>query len=374
MTPFPQRFSPGPLRVGVIGCGFFAPNHVRSWMSIPEVAIAALCDRRLQRTQCLAAELGLQLPHFEDAAQMIDQSAPDFLDIITTPESHPALVTLAAQKGLPAIVQKPMAIRFQDARQMVEAMEAASLPFMVHENARFQTPVIRLAEIIRSGQIGRPVYAHISFRTAHDIYAGQPYLAEEKRFVLTDVGVHILDVARFLLGDVERVYCEMQSVRPEIAGEDMASVLLRHVSGAISVVEGSYASPLPKENFPQTLITVEGTNGSVCLEPDYQIAVRSCSESWRFDAAPTPPSWGVSPWQVVQDSVVQTQRHWVQCLRTSTQPDTSGRDNLKTLALVEAAYLSAKRATAVRLQDLIPSSTGRCFLPKIQSTIVDQCK
>ena len=130
---------------------------------------------------------------------------------------------------------------------MVETMEAAHVPLMVHENYRFQAPIAAVAEVVRSGEIGRPVYAHIASRTAHDIYKGQPYLAAEKRLILADVGVHVLDVARFLLGEVERVYCETQRVRPGLSGEDMATVLLRHICGAISVVECSYASALPEE-------------------------------------------------------------------------------------------------------------------------------
>jgi D-apiose dehydrogenase len=340
--------SPKPLRVGIVGCGFFAANQVRAWVSMPQVAIAALCDRQLDRAERLASALGLDVPRFADAAEMVNQVAPDFLDIITTPETHPALVALSAAKGVPAVVQKPMALRLADAKVMVGAMETAHLPFMVHENARFQAPVLALAEILRSGEIGRPVYARLAFRTAHDIYAGQPYLAAQKRFVLTDVGVHVLDVARFLLGEVERVYCEMQRVRPGIAGEDMATVLLRHVSGALSVVEGSYASPLPEEYFPQTLITVEASEGSVCLEPGYQVAVRNRKGVRRLDATPAAPPWAKPPWHVVQDSVRRTQEHWVQCLRAGTEPQTSGRDNLKTLALVEAAYRSAECTTAVR--------------------------
>ena len=278
----------------------------------------------------------------------MDTVAPDFLDIITTPETHPALVALAAERQLPAIVQKPMTLALDQAKNMVEAMEAAHLPFMVHENFRFQAPIATLSEIVCSGAIGQLVYAHIAFRTAYNIYKGQPYLATEKRLVLADVGVHVLDVTRFLLGEAERVYCETQSVRPNIAGEDMATVLLRHISGAISVVECSYASALPEENFPQTLIVVEGSSGSVRLGPNYQIAVRSRDGLRQFGASPASPPWGVPPWRVVQDSVRRTQEHWIECIHAGIEPQTSGRDNLKTLALVEAAYCSAASGTTVR--------------------------
>ena len=124
---------------------------------------------------------------------MVDKVALDFLDIITTPATHPTLVALAANRKVPAIVQKPMALSLEEGKTMVEMMEAAHLPLMVHENYRFQAPIAAVGEIVRSGVIGQPVYGHIASRTAHDIYKGQPYLAAEKRLILADVGVHILD-------------------------------------------------------------------------------------------------------------------------------------------------------------------------------------
>ena len=336
------------LRVGVIGCGFFAVNQVRAWASFSDVFIAALCDCHSERADRLASELQLDVPTFADAAEMADKVALDFLDIITTPATHPALVALAANRKVPAVVQKPMALSLEEAKTMVEMMEAAHLPLMVHENYRFQVPIAAVGEVVRSDEIGQPVYAHIASRTAHDIYTGQPYLAAEKRLILADVGVHILDVARFLLGEAERVYCETQRVRPGLSGEDMATVLLRHTCGAISVVECSYASALPEENFPQTLIVVEGSSGSVRLGSGYQIVVRSRDVVRQFDASPASPPWAVPPWHVVQDSVRRTQKHWIECIRAGIEPQTSGRDNLNTLALMEAAYDSAASGASVR--------------------------
>jgi predicted dehydrogenase len=337
-----------PIRVGIIGCGFFAPNHVNSWVQMPGVEIAALCDLNEERARQLADRTGLKAPVFADVTRMIDQTKPDFIDIITSPETHPDLVAFAAEHRIPAIVQKPMSLDFAASRKMVESMDEANLPFMVHENFRFQSPIREVGKIVRSGEIGKPTYAMISFRTGYDIYAGQPYLAKVKRFVLLDLGVHVLDVARYLLGEAERVHCEVQSVKPGIAGEDMASMLVRHINGAMSVVECSYASPLADEPFPETMISVEGTDGAVTLSAGYNIAVRSGTKVRRLNADAKVLPWASKPWHVVQDSVLRTQEHWLDCFRRGVESEISGRDNLATLALVEASYESVAKKTAVR--------------------------
>jgi predicted dehydrogenase len=101
---------------------------------------------------------------------------------------------------------------------MVAACETAGVSMMVHENFRFQSPMLEVRHVLAGGAIGEATWARISWRTGYDIHAGQRYLARDERFILLDIGVHVLDLARVLLGEVERVYCERQSVGAGIAG------------------------------------------------------------------------------------------------------------------------------------------------------------
>jgi D-apiose dehydrogenase len=232
-----------PLRVGLIGCGFFAENHLAAWSSMDNVVLAAVCDIDLEKARS-AAERHKAGAYYGDAAEMLARERLDFVDIATTMESHASLVALAARRKLPTIVQKPLAPSFEDCVAIVEGTRAAGIPFMVHENTRFLKPVRKIREVIDSGAIGKPTWARVSFRTGHNIYGKQPYLAKVENFVLLDLGVHMLDVARFLMGEASRLYCQTQSIKPGIRGEDMATILLQHESGATSVVEASYASPV----------------------------------------------------------------------------------------------------------------------------------
>ena len=151
-----------------------------------------------------------------------------------------------------------------------------------------------------------------------------------------------------LIGEVERVFCETQSVRPGIAGEDAATVMLRHVNGAVSVVDCSYATKRDPDPFPEVLLEIEGRRGSLILSPGLELRVTSDGTTTVHSLRTPLLPWTSEPWHVTQESVLNTQRHWVECLRSGREPDTSGRDNLKTYALVEAAYESAKAHRAVR--------------------------
>jgi len=252
---------------------------------------------------------------------------------------------------VPTIVQKPFAPTWDDCVAMVGACKAAGVPLMVHENFRFQTPLSAVRRVVESGEIGRLHFGRVSLRTGYDIIAGQPYLAEEERFIILDLGIHVLDMARVYFGEAETIYAQTQQIRPNIKAEDMATMMLRHRSGATSIVDCSYSSNVLPDPFPQTFVHIEGSRGSVRLVDGFHMLVNS-DDVMRHETVRNPLlPWTSEPWHTAQESVLTTQRHWVACLRTGRTPETSGEDNLRTYALVDAAYQSAaeRRAVAPRV-------------------------
>ena len=336
------------LRVAVIGCGYFATNHLNAWTHLDGVEIAAVCDLDEAKAR-LTAERFKVGRWFTDAAEMLRATRPDFVDVVTTMPSHRRLVTLCAAERVPVIVQKPFAPTYSDCVAMVEACRVAGVPLMVHENFRFQAPLRRVRNVLETGVIGTPLWGHISFRTGQDVKAPQPYLYDEERFIILDLGVHVLDVARFFLGEVDTVFARHRRVDPRIRGEDMATVMLGHKNGATSVIDFTYESRKLPDYASQTLVSIEGTAGAVELGPDFQLGITANGKLTVENASNPLPRWKTdAPWHVAQDSVYLTQAHWLDTFRQGREPETSGQDNLKTYAIVEAAYESAATGRAVR--------------------------
>jgi D-apiose dehydrogenase len=336
------------LRGALIGCGFFAANHLHAWRDISGATIVAICDRNTERLADYGNKFGIQ-SRYTDAADLFAREKLDFVDIATTVDTHRVLVEMAAQHRVPVICQKPFARSMEDAQAMVRACAAAGVPLMVHENFRWQTPIQAVADVITSGRIGRPFFARVSFRSAYDVFSSQPYLAKGERFIIEDLGIHILDIARFLLGDAIRITGSTQRVNQTICGEDVATMLLDHASGATSVVDCSYATRLAAEPFPETLVEVDGSEGSIRLGQGYQMVVTSREGVEIKNVEPVLLPWATRPWHNIQESVFAIQSHWIECLRQQREPATSGRDNLRTLGLVEAAYQSAAASQTIDL-------------------------
>lgn len=333
------------LHGAAIGCGYFSANHLHAWQEVDGAEIVAVCDHRRDRAREYSMRFGID-GVWTDPGRMLAGTDLDFVDIVTRPETHRELVELAASQGLHVICQKPMAPGLDDGRLMVETCRAAGVHFMVHENFRWQLPMRAVREA--SEEVGPLDFARISFRTGFDVYSRQPYLARDERFIVYDLGVHLLDLTRFFVGEIERLHCEMSRVNPRIRGEDVATILLRARNGAQVVVDLSYGSKPVEDHFPQTLVLLEGRHGSVDLGPDFRLSVRSPTGRDERVVTPVKRDWTTPPGEAIQDSVVHLQQHWVDCLRGDRTPETSGDDNLKTLELVFGAYESAETGAPFR--------------------------
>lgn len=339
------------VRVALVGCGFFARNHLHSWQDLRAegVELVAVCDIDPAKAEAAAREFGV--PHwYTDLAGMLAAERIDLLDIATRMDTHRVLVEKAVAAGIGTIVQKPFAPNWDDAVAMTRAAERAGVFLAVHENFRFQAPMRRVRAVLQSGEIGLPSWARISFRTGYDLYKTQPYFYDEERFIILDLGVHTLDLARVFMGEVERLSAETQRRNPKVKAEDTGTVLLRHVSGAVSVVDFTYESRKQPDPFPETLLEIEGPNGAIVVEAGLKMRVTSGSTTREEDIGAELLLWTSRPWHVAQESVLATCRHMLESFRAGRPAETSAADNLKTFALVEAAYESAATGRAVRPQ------------------------
>lgn len=339
------------LRGGVIGAGFFSGNHLNAWRMVDGAEITALCDTDPDRLATMGDTFDISA-RYSDAAEMLEREDLDFVDIITTVPSHRALVELAIGQDVHVICQKPFAENLEDARAMVMAAEHAGKTLMVHENFRWQSAVRSVIDIVREGTIGTPFFCRAAFRSGYDVFSGQPYLAEGERFIIEDLGIHVLDIVRAVMGDVARVAAHTNRINPNIKGEDVATILLSHDNGMSSVVDCSYATQRQPETFPETLLEVDGDKGSLYLKAGYRLEIHTGGSVENRDLSPPLFDWAERPWHNIQESVFTIQKHFAECLKNGAAPETSGADNLKTLTLVEAAYQSAAKGRTIETNDL----------------------
>lgn len=275
---------------------------------------------------------------------MLAQERPDFVDIITRPETHQPLVELAAGSRVAIMCQKPLAPTFQEARRLVETAAAEDVRLMVHENFRFQPWHRELKRLLNDGVTGRRLHS-IACRTRmgdgwqDNAYADrQPYFRTMPRFLLHETGVHFIDTFRYLAGEIDGVYAELRRLNPAIAGEDSGVVICEFASGARGLWDANRYNEAacrdPRYTFGQFLIEADG--GSIRLDEDGRMTIQPLGQRPRLH------EYHPSQQGFADDCVLATQRHFVDALRSGTPFETSGTDYMQTLRVVEAAYESAR--------------------------------
>ncbi len=343
---------PSIARFAVFGAGFWTPYQLAGWREVGGVECVGIYNRTRDKAAAIAARFGI--PRVYDSPErLLDEARPDFVDNITEIGGHVPLSLLCAARRVPCICQKPLAPTLAAARRLVSAFRRARTPLFVHENWRWQAPMRALRAALASGSIGTPLRARLTMVSGFDVFANQPALAALERFILMDIGTHLLDVARVLFGEAHAVSCLTSRTLPHVAGDNVATVLLS-MGGARThvIVELGYAgTPLDAahEVFPQTLALVEGSRGSIELAGGYRLRVTT-RRGTRVTRHPPPRYDWVDPrYAVAQASIVPCAADLLKGLRGRRGGETTGADNLETLRLVFAAYDSAATGKTVKL-------------------------
>lgn len=327
-----------PLRFAVIGTGFWSTFQIAAWKELEGVELVAVYNKTKKKAEEVAKRFSV--PKVCDSIEQLLQEPLDFVDIITDVSTHKKFTVTVANKGIHVICQKPMAPSLEDAKEMVETCREKKVKLFIHENFRWQAPIRAVKQAMDLGVIGKPFKAKVSFCSAFPVFDNQPFLAELEHFILTDIGSHILDICRFLFGEVKSLYCLTQRVNKKIKGEDVANVLMEMKNGLHCFAEMSYASILEKESFPQTLVVVEGEYGSIHLSNDFELKITSRRKTISSIIKPVYYSWVDPAYAVVHSSIVDCNRDIMSGLEGG-ETETTGDDNFKTVELVWASYESA---------------------------------
>jgi len=327
----------------VVGLGYFSQYHLEAWSRMDDVEIVAVCDQLPERAASVASEWNVPNSG-NDLEVLLSRERPDFVDIITRPDSHLELTRLVAQSGCDIICQKPLTPSYDESQELVQTASSAGVRLMVHENFRFQPWYREMRRLIEDGCIGSRIDTLWQrCRTGDgwqpDAYlARQPYFRDMPRFLIFETGVHFIDTFRYLGGEIEGVYARLRQLNPDIAGEDTATVMFEFANGTVGTWDASRYSAAKNQNPRYTFgeMQVDGEAGTLRLATDGQLTIQRLGEPERLH------EYSPSRENFAGDCVYATQRHFIDCLKTGAEFETSGEQYLRTLTVQEAVYQSAR--------------------------------
>ncbi len=341
-----------PLKGICLGAGYFSQFQYEAWTRIPEVDILAVCNRNQERAQATADKYGIpEVVAWDDLENALDTLNPDFIDIITPPETHMEIVALAAKRGIHVICQKPLAPSLEESAEIVSMAREAGIRFLVHENWRWQPWYREIKRQLDAGAIGSLHSISVQMRMGDgwqsDAYlARQPFFRDYPRLLIYETGVHFLDTFRFLGGEIDSIYARLQKRNPDIAGEDAGQVVATFQSGATAILDSSRYNEADCEDPRYTFgtVRVDGSRGHIELDTDGVLTLKPLGKPAReLEYERTRANFA-------SDCVYALQRHFVDRMADGESFESTGEDYLKTIALVEACYQSHHANQVVAIQ------------------------
>jgi predicted dehydrogenase len=321
-----------PLGVGLIGVGRHGLRYARHILhDLPEASLKAVCRKNPAH--------GLDLPGAEsvtvygDVQALIDDPSVEAIIVVTPPILTRDICRLAVQSGKPLLIEKPLAASGVDAAAMVSDAQQAGVPLMTAQTLRFDSTIQELRK--RRPLIGRSerlqLTSHIEKRETAPGHAD----GYGKRGALLEIGVHMLDLVRFLTGEeVQDVSCTMDRLPPTEPETVVSAQLTTH---------GGTTCLLDIARVPEGRIGLAEWIGS-----QGRLQVDWISHRLRWIGAADSQEWEL----LSSQTVLATLTAFVQSVKHRTPMPITGEDGLRAVEIAEACYRSAEAGGAlVALQE-----------------------
>jgi predicted dehydrogenase len=332
------------VRVGLIGAGGMGAVHAQAWRAAGAEVLAVL-SRNPDSASSLAAHVGAQT--VSSVAELLERV--DVVDICTPTPFHLEYTVLAARAGKHVVCEKPIALTISDAQAMIDACQTANVRLVIAHVVRFFPQYRAAKETVSSGQIGDLGVIRLK-RAAYQPQAqGENWFLDATKSggMIVDLMIHDFDYARWLGGDIERVYARSARATTPSSPGDYALVTLRFTSGAMALIEGGWA--YPKGVF-RTAIDIAGTDGLIEWNSDASSTLRPFLENTVLDGV---PDVGL-PVSILAEDPYETQiRHVKHALETNTPFLVTPQDALEALRIALAARMSLQTGRVVKLEEVL---------------------
>ena len=334
------------LKIAFSGTGHISRVHAQAAQSLAGVELAAVVNHRPESMASYAARFGIsrQYARVED---LLRDGDVDALLVCTPNYLHAPQAIAALKAGAHVMVEKPMALNAEEAKAMLRASEASGAKLMVAHCWRFDEEVNWIKAQVEAGRLGEILRTkgygvHVNWGPAgwfvEARYAGGGALA--------DMGIHAIDVARYLLGDPQplSVYAKLSTDYTDFDVDDSGTIWINWAGGASSIVESGWW--WPHADGPEACAQLYGSGGFAQLFPTrLEIPDRANAVVNAIDPGYPPIREEQCP-QIMYDRQLA---HFIDCIRDDRPPNPGGAEGLVNMSLIDAALESSRSGEVVRL-------------------------
>jgi len=333
------------IKVGVIGLGI-GFGHVDSFSKLPDVEVAAIADLNESRLKGTGDRYKIK-KRYKDYKELLKDTEIDAVSICLPNYLHAPATIEALNSGKHVIVEKPMAMNADEAQQMVETAEKNKKKLMIAVNNRYRTDSQFLKDLVEQGEIGEVYYGEAGWIRRMN-YAGGWFREKAKSGggPLIDLGVHMLDLILYLIGDfdAESVYGVTYTKVANTDVEDIATAIIRLKSGTsvhLMATWECFAPNLYEHNEIQYL-RLYGTEGGAVLHP---LRIHKRIKGRLADMV-----INIRPEEGGKNSRDREIEHFIDCIKNDKTPISSGEQGVKVMKILDAIYKSAETGRDVLIK------------------------
>ena len=358
------------VRVGIVGCGRISVLHEMGYRGRNDARIVAVCDTNKGRAQERAKAWGVSKV-YTDYEDLLADPEVDLVELLVPHHLHADMTVAACQAGKHVSVQKPMALSVAEAERMIAAAKKQGVLLRVYENFVFYPPHVRAKEMIEAGEIGEPqmIRLHVGTGTSktewHVPLSAWVWRFDERKSgggpLIFDHGYHLFSLARYLMGDVARVYAWFDKspvgglVPRQLAQVDAPATIMFQFKSPrrYGVLDFVHTPDMVMDSIyyaDDDRLEVIGEKGIIFVNRCTARTVDLPPLMLFRDGVTKPVPVDRYEWH---DSFVACTRHLIQVLTNGGRPVLDGEEGKAVLQFVLAAHISAREGREVRPDDVI---------------------
>lgn len=325
-----------PISLAVVGCGYWGPNLIRNFRSLPNCQLKAMCDVREERLKHLCS-LYSDVAALTEFHKVLEIPALDAVAIATPVRHHFALAKASLLAGKHTLIEKPMAASSDECEELIDIAERKGLVLMIGHTFLYSAPVRRIAEIVNSGDLGE-----IRYINSRRLNLG---LFQHDINVAWDLAPHDISIILHLLGEFPiSVNCSGNAhVTPKI--EDITNMSLTFGHQRFATIQSSWLEPRKVREM-----TIVGTKRMIIYD-DLQTQEKIRVYDVRVERPPHYDTFAEFHYSyhhgdsyiphLVQEEPLKTEcQHFIECIENGNSPATDGEAGLKMVRILEAASAS----------------------------------
>jgi predicted dehydrogenase len=358
-----NHLAPKPVRcdfgIGAVGAGFIMRDVQLPAYAKAGYNVVGITSRSAKIAREVAERRGIPR-FFETLAEMLNDPEISILDIAVPPHKQLEIVEQAVKSGphiKGILAQKPLAVTLQEARKTVDLCKKNNVVLAVNQNMRFDQSIRALKTILDRGYLGEPVLATIEMRA---VPHWQSWLRDYQRLTLLNMSVHHLDAFRYLFGDPEAIFVSARpDPRTKFSHRDGICLYTLEYSNGMRAAawDDVWTGPRTEHDDARARIAwrVEGTEGLAAGTIGWPSYPNHTPSTLSFTSSQQPNVWFTPRWGEAwfPDAFQGPMGDLMQAIATGTEPETDGVDNLKTMALIEAAYRSLEERRLVSISEIV---------------------